>query len=104
MSNQVSSAQEISKEARIAYPVEVIQLGNKQQGVQEVIKATNTEVKGGSQETKNTIVLNLVVGRNTNTHSVDMDQLMLRGINDPRSQGDTMRPYTCTIRETNIER
>ena len=33
ISNQVSSAQELSKETRIAYPVAVIQLGDKQLGV-----------------------------------------------------------------------
>ena len=33
MSNQMSSAQKLSKETRIAYPIVVIQLGDKQLGV-----------------------------------------------------------------------
>ena len=74
MYNQVSSAKEISKEAGIVYPVVVIQLGDKKMGVQEDIRATNMQVKGGSHETSNIVVLSLVVGSNTNTHSVDMDQ------------------------------
>ena len=76
MSNQVSSVQEISKEAGIVYPVEIIQLGDKQLGFQEDIKAMNTQLKGKNQYTNKTIILNLVVGSNTNTHSIDMDQIM----------------------------
>ena len=76
MSNQVSSAQEFSKEVGIAYKVAFIQLDDKQLGVQEDIKATNTQVKGGGQDTSDTVILSFVVGSNNNTHSVNMDQLM----------------------------
>ena len=62
----------------------------------------NNQVKGDGQETNDTMVLNMVVGRNTNTHSVDIDQLMWRGINDPRIRGEIKMPYTCSISETNI--
>ena len=75
MSNHLASAHEISKEARIMYPVAVIQLGDKQLGFWEDIKATNTQVKGSGQDTNDTVILNLVLGRNTNTHSVDKDKL-----------------------------
>ena len=76
MSNQVSSVQELSKEAGIMYLVVIIQLGDKQLGVQEDIKEKNTQVKGSVQELGDAVVLILIVGRNTNTHVVDMDQLM----------------------------
>ena len=76
MSHQVSSSQEILKEIGIEYLVEFIQLGDKQLGVQEDIKEMNSKVKGDGQETNDTVILNLVVGSNTNTHSVDMDKLM----------------------------
>ena len=56
--------------------VVVIQLGDKQLGVQEDIKVTNRKVKDGVHETNDTIILILVVGRNKNTHFIDMDQLM----------------------------
>ena len=73
ISNKLFNAQELSKDTTTVYPVAVIQLGDKLQEFQEYIKATNTQVKGSGQET---VVLNLVVGSNTKTHSVDMDQLM----------------------------
>ena len=40
----------------------------------------NTQVKGDDQETSDTIVLSLVVGSNTNTHSIYMYQLMWHGV------------------------
>ena len=76
MFNQVASVQEIYKETRITQLVAVIQMGDKQLGVQEDFKVTNTQVKGIYQETRNTVALILVVGSDTNTHSIDMDQLM----------------------------
>ena len=76
MSKQISSAHEISKETRITYLIAVIQLGDKQLGVEEDIKVTNTQVEGSVQDTKDTIIPSLVVGSNTNTHSINMDQIM----------------------------
>ena len=60
MSNEVSSAHQISKEAGIAYPITIIQRGDKHMGEQEYIKVLNTQVKGDSQETNNMIILILV--------------------------------------------
>ena len=76
MSNQIYTTYKLSKEAGIAYLVEVTQLGDQQLGIQEEIKEMSTQVKGGSQETSEIDVLILNVGSNSKTHSVDMDQLM----------------------------
>ena len=58
------------------YLVAIIELGDKQLGVYEDIELTNTQVKGSDQKTSDTIILSLVFGSNSNTHSVNMDQRM----------------------------
>ena len=62
----------------------------------------NAQLESGSQEAIDTIIFSLVVGRTAYAYSVDMDQLVQRGVDDPCSRGEVWRPSTHSISKSNV--
>ena len=104
MFDQLFSLHENLKEGWIVYLITVIQLGDKQMGVQDETELTDTQVEGGSQNNDHCIMLNLVIGGCTDTHSIKMKQHMQRGVYDPCNRGEIRGPPTCAICKTDMKK
>ena len=62
----------------------------------------DSQLEGSGQETIDTIIFSLVVGHNAHAYSIDMDQLMRRGVDDPCSRGEVQIPSACSVSKSNV--
>ena len=62
----------------------------------------DSQLEGGGQEAINTIIFSLVFGRNAHPYSVDMDQLMRQGVDDPCNRGEVWRPFAYSVSKSHV--